>query len=849
MGALIQDVRYGLRMLAKNPGFTAVAVLTLALGIGANTAIFSVVNAVLVRPLPYRDPGRLAQVNETILPSPSDPYGRRWFAVAPGNFLDWKQQNRVFEEMAVLTWLLDATLSGGVPETIQAQRVSANFFPLLGVQPVLGRTFSAEEDRPGGEPVVVLSHELWQRRFGSDPSIVGRSLTLDGKSHTMIGVMPKGFRFFPRYAARDAHLWLPCPFENDPPNERDIHRLQSIARLKPGVSIEQAQAEMDTIAYHLALAYPKSNVGLGVNVVPLHLGLVEDSRPALLLLMGAVGFVLLIACANVASLLLARGVARQKEIAVRAALGAGRRRLIRQLLTESVLLGMLGGVLGLLLALWGIEVFAARIPGDIPRTDMVAVDPAVLCFTLLASLLTGLLLGVTPAVGSSRPDLNRSLKEGGRWATAGVGQERLRSLLVVVEVALALVLVIGGGLMINSFLRLQKVNLGFDPENVLALQLAFPKWEYTEYAGLGTNEKEYTKGQKLWRLRPEWSSHVEQIRQRIEHLPGIVSVGVTSFLPRIENNMRGWAFSVEGRPASHVPPFAFYRPVTSEYFRTMGIRLMEGRYFSAAESERAAGVVIINKRLAQQLFPHESPIGQHLRTKDGGEDHDRVLEVVGVVADVKADWTPDPNDPAAVHTLYVTRGEQAETFVDWAIGTALRASFVARTATNPAALIADVRKVVGEVDRDLPIEKIAPLEELIGDSTSKWRFYTAMLTILAAVGLVLAAVGIYGVMSYFVTLRIHEIGVRLALGAERTNVLKMVLRQGLGLVAIGVLAGLICAFAVTRLLASLLYEVRPTDPLTFVSVSLFLLGVALLACYIPARRATKVDPMVALRYE
>jgi putative ABC transport system permease protein len=846
MNTLLQDLRYGLRMLAKSPGFTAVAVVTLALGIGANTAIVSVVNAVLVRPLPYRDPSRLAQVNETI---PSGPYARRWFAVAPGNFLDWKQQNHVFEDMAVLTGPANATLSGGAPETVQAQRVSANFFPLLGVQPVLGRTFSGEEDRPSGEPVVVLSYGLWQRRFGSDPSVVGRSLTLDGKSHTMIGVMPKGFRFFPRYTDQDPDLWLPYPFENDPPNERVVHRLQSIGRLKPGVSIEQAQAEMDTIAYRLAFAYPKSNADFGVNVVPLHLGLVEDFRPALLLLMGAVGFVLLIACANVASLLLARGVARQKEIAVRAALGAGRGRLIRQLLTESVLLGMLGGVLGLLLALWGIEVFAGRIPGDIPRKDMVAADPAVLCFTLLASLLTGLLLGVAPAVGASKPDLNQSLKEGGRWATAGVGQERLRSLLVVVEVALALVLVIGGGLMINSFLRLQKVNLGFDPENVLALQVGFPKWEYTEYAGLGTNEKEYTKGLKLWRLRPEWSSHVEQVRQRIEHLPGIVSVGVTSFLPRIENNMRGRGFSVEGRPAADVPPFAYYRPVTSDYFRTMGIRLMEGRYFSAAESERASGAVIINKLLAQQLFPHETPIGQHLRTKDGGEDHDRVLEVVGVVADVKVDLMPDPDDPAGVHTLYVTRGEQAETFVDWAIGTALHVTFVARTATNPAVLIADVRKVVGEVDSDLPIEKLAPLEELIGDSTSKWRFYTTMLTILAAVGLALAAVGIYGVVSYSVTRRTHEIGVRMALGAERRDVLKMVLRQGLGLVAIGVLAGLTCAFVLTRLLASLLYEVRPTDPLTFVSVSLFLLGVALLACYIPARRATKVDPMVALRYE
>jgi putative ABC transport system permease protein len=857
MSTFIQDLRYGLRMLAKNPGFTAVAVLTLALGIGANTAIFSVVNAVLLRPLPYQDPDRLVEISEKNLKQ-----GLDWFAVAPGNFLDWQQQNHVFERMAIFGMFSgEIYLVGeGQPEQLQGRRVSASFFPLLGVQPVLGRTFLPEEDRPG-QRVVVLSHAFWQRRFGSDPRVIGRQLIFNGEPYTVVGVMPKGFQTLAAgYAEREReHLWLPNAFENDPPTEREAKRLEVVARLKPGVSLAQARAEMETIARRLEQAYPKTNDGWGVNVRPLfdevtQSGIGTRFRPASFLLMGAVGLVLLIACVNVASLLLARSVARQREMAVRTALGASWSRLIRQLLTESVLLSTLGGALGVLLALGSVPILVALSPADVPRLDEAGVDGTALVFTLAVALLTGLLCGLVPALASSKPDLTEELKGGTRGVTRGLGQQRAQRLLVVGQIALALVLLTGAGLMVRSFSCLHNEELGFDPKSVLTAQVSLPRLKYADITKPTANARSGTASFKWWTVRPSMSTFVRRVLERLEHLPGVESAGMTNFLPF--GGEFGGPFGIDGvAPLPRSPqgweqgPVAWYKAIDGDYFRAMRIRLIKGRYFTKPECETGTGVAIINRTLAEHFFPDGNPLGRRLRFSDSTieEDKKRLLEIVGVVEDVKEDWLS--TETWTKYAIYIPFNQQARTFVDYAIWYRLHVIFVVRTASNPAGLSTAVRKAIWEADPDQPIEELTTMQDFVSDRDSQRRFSVLVLGILAGVALVLATVGIYGVMSYAVSQRTHEIGVRRALGADRRNIMKPVLAQGAALSLSGVALGLAGALSLTNLLSSFLYGVSPTDAVTFAGVSLLLMAVALSACYIPARRATKVDPMVALRYE
>jgi putative ABC transport system permease protein len=791
-------------MLLKRPGFTLVAVITLALGIGANTTIFSFVNGILLRSLPYPQPERLVLLDENALKR-----GITSMGVSFPNFLDWREQNRVFEDIAAYdTSSLALTGGGGEPEQLQGAEISQGLFEILHVSPLMGRTFTAEEDRPKHDTVVILSHGLWQRRFGGDSAIIGQSIMLNMRPFTVIAVMPPDFRF-----PEVAEYWVPLALDTQMYTRND-HGLEAVARLKDGVSIERARAEMSDLAERIEQQNPVTNEGLGVSVTGMHQALAGDYRQALVILLSVVGCVLLVACANVANLMLVRATTRQKEIAIRAALGARRWRIVRQLLTESLLLGAAGGALGLLMAVWGLDLLLAAIPIKLPFWMKFGLDLRVLGFTFGVSLLTGLCFGILPALQASRTNLNETLKEGGRSA-AGTGRQRSRSLFVVAEIALSLVLLVGAGLMMRSFLRLQHVNPGLNPAGVMTMRINLPRIKYAEEA--------------------RRSDYYRQLMERLRSLPGVEAVGAVSTLPLSGNNW-GRSLTVEGFPVLSVgqAPLIQHNVITPGYFRTLGIPLLEGRDFTDADVQNGPKIAIIDERIAREYWPNESAIGKRIRFGPP-EDNEPWHTIVGVVGAVRHERL----EATTRNSVYLPHTEIS-------IG---RMSLVVRAAASPERMVEPVRGQIREIDPDLPITNVRTMEEVVAQSVWQPRLYTILFGIFAVVALLLAAVGLYGVMAYTVTIRTHEIGLRVALGARPGDVLKLIAGQGIKLVMIGVATGLGAALLLTRLMASLLFGTSASDPLTFAGIAVLLTLVALLACWIPARRATKVDPMVALRYE
>jgi putative ABC transport system permease protein len=806
MERILQDLRYGLRTLSKRPGLTLVAVLTLGLSIGINTAVFSVVYAALVRPLPFAGPERLVvAAAENRRGGAAEARG-----VAPADFVDWRAQSRAFEGLAAYTGggvTLDA---GGLPEMVSGVRVSEDFFPVLGVAPALGRALAPEEFGAGGVRPVVLSHRLWQRRFGGDPSVVGRQLPLvGGASATVVGVMPEQFRY-PSYA----EVWTPLPSQSGELRQRTSRYFSVVGRVRAGMTRAQAQEELGGVAARLAETYPASNADWGVRLIPLRETLVgAQARTALLVLFGAVGFVLLIACANVTNLLLARSTARYKEMAVRAALGATRWRVVRQLLAESVLLTLAGGALGVVLALWGVEALLALVPEELrfARLDEARVDGWVLAFTAGVSLSAGLLVGLLPGLKVSKPDLNLALKETGRGSTSEARVRRARGALVVAEIAVTLVLLVGAGLLLRSFVRLQQTELGFEPRNLLTLTVGAPTQLYGQTA--------------------QRAAYFGKMQERLSALPGVRATALASSLPL--DWVLNFSYGVEGRPARPgEEPQADYLSVSPNYFEVMRIPLVRGRGFTERDVEGAPAVALINETMARRVFPGEDPLGK--RVVVDYMERRVPLEIVGVVADTRQKVGEAAG--MQIYDCYLQR--------PW-----LSSSFIVRAEGDPAALAPAAQRAVREVDATRAAAGVKTMEQLLSESVAQPRFYAQLLTAFACVALLLAAVGVYGVMSYTVTQRTHEIGIRIALGARGGDVVRMVVRQGMALALGGVLAGLAAAFALTRLLASLLYEVSATDAGVFAFVSLLLTTVALLACLLPARRATRVDPMVALRYE
>jgi putative ABC transport system permease protein len=805
---LAQDTRYALRSLRKYPGFTFVAVLTLALGIGANTAIFSVINAVLLRPLPYDNADNLVVLRETV----SD---RSIGGASYPNFVDWRNQNTVFENVAAVRQRESFNLTGaGESERLQGRLVSANFLSTLGVKPILGRDFVADDDRPGATPVVILSHAFWQRRFGGDETIVGRQLTLNRESFTVAGVTPAEFQY-----GFDADVTVPIGLsaERFSPRGRDPG-IDTVARIKPGVPVEKANAELNTIAARLEQQYPETNAGRRVRLDSLRETIVGDIRPTLLTLLGAVGLVLLIACANVANLLLARSTRRQKEIAIRTALGAGRRRILRQLFTESVLLAIAAGVTGLILAVVGTSLMSSYLPEGIPRVREISTDAPVLLFTLAASLFTGVLFGLAPALQTSNPALTDTLKEGER--NSSPGHNRTGKVLVVTEVALTLVLLIGAGLLVKSFWRLMQVDPGFNPQNLLAMQIS---------VNAGTDEG------------PRVGNFLDQLQQRVRQLPGVQSVAVSNGLPFESANQPAFVIEGQAPPEPGKEPNGILYIIGTDYLETLQITLLRGRAFSAHDTPGTTPVALIDEVFARQYFPNEDPLGKRLRQAGSNTE---LREIVGIVRHVEHQNLDGQS---------AARGEVYAAFNQIAVERlprfVRRVNLLVRTTVDPLTLTQPVRGQIAALDKDQAVFNVRTMEQALSRSVAARRFSMILLSVFALLALVLAAVGIYGVISYSVAQRTREVGIRMALGAQTTDVLKLIVRDGLKLVVIGVLVGLVGAFMLSRLLTTLLFGVTPTDALTYATVALGLVGVALAACYIPARRAAKVDPLVALRFE
>ena len=810
--SVAQDIRFGLRMLRKNPGFTAVAVLTLALGIGANGAIFSVVNSVLLHPLAYKDPGRLVTVLR---------YGN--YPISVANYLDYRNQNGSFEQLGAAEYWSPNLTGVDSPEHLLGLHVTQNTLPLLGIQPALGRLFVEGEDTAGNDGEVILSYGLWQRRFSGDASVLGKTLQLDGRSYAIIGVMPADFHFAPFWATH-AELWAPISFGARAQN-RDGNSLRLFARLKQNVSLAQARAEMATITGRLEKLYPGTNKG--IVVLPLKEKVVGNVETPLLVLLGAVGFVLLIACANVAHMLLARAAARQKEIAVRTALGARRSRVVRQVLTENLLLAGMGGAFGLLLAYAGARALVALSPADIPRVESISIDTGVILFLLAITALTSIAFGVVPAMQTSAVNLTDTLKESGRGASDGVRRNRLRSFLVGSEVALALTLLIAAGLMIRSFYALESVDPGFRPHGVLTMIVPVA----------GSKEADTAHRAIFY----------QQMLERVRALPGVESAAGINHIP-LTGDMWDRTFLIEGRPkpAPSDTPDAVYRIATPGYFQTMGISLIQGRDIAATDDATAPPVVVINERLAQRYWSSGSPLGQHMAIDPGDSGGPLIwTTIVGIVKDSKQrGWTSAP-DPE----MYLAAFQTKEFLGGASTAAASYITLVVRAAGDPAALTSSVKSAIWSLDSDLPISSVITMDEAVAQANAQPRFEMLLLAVFAVVALVLAAVGIYGVMSYSVARRTHEIGIRVSLGASRADVLRLIMRQGLVLAVAGSAAGLVAALLLARLMTKLLYGVPPTDPVTFVCVAGLLILVALVACYVPARRAMRVDPVTAMRCE
>ena len=805
MDHLRQDLHYALRRLLKNPGFTAVAVLTLALGIGANSAIFSVINAVLLRPLPFPESDRLVGMYQVWK-------GART-VMSPSNFLDVRQQAKTLADAAAID-ATEFTLTGaGDPMRVSGSEVSASFFEVLRVRPMLGRPFAPDENEPGKDKVVVLGHALWQQRFGSRSDVVGTSLILDGTPRTIVGVMPPGFSY-----PAEQQLWIPIEYDESFRNARGAWYLTPIARLRPGISPEQGASEVSTIGSALEKQYPRANADVGFTTFPLQEAIVGDLRPALLILLGAVGFVLLIACANVANLLLARAVAREAELAVRSALGARRGRLVRQLLTESIVLGAAGGLAGLIIAFWGSDLLVSLQPEGIPRLNEIAVDRTVMLFTAGISLFTGIVFGAIPAFQMTRASVVTSLKEGGRGNMAAHGSARLRGTLVVAEMALAVMLLAGAGLLIKSFGRLQAVDPGFRPEETLSFELSLPRTVYDDDAQL--------------------AAVYDRMIDRLRALPGVRTAAGVMGLP-LSGTRFNISFTVLGRPeaAPGQTPAMEVRVATPDYFRTLGIPLKRGRAFTDADTAQSPRVVVLSEAAVRKHFANEDPIGKRVELGWGkGPGTPRAGgEVIGIVGDVK-ELGLDEEFPAEIYLP----------MRQWPVG---RMSMVMRTAVEPMSLAEAATEAIHEIDPNLPVANMRSVEEIVSRSIAQPRFYMLLLAAFAAVALVLAAIGIFGVMSYMVSQRTREIGIRMALGAQGGSVVSMVVRQAMLLAGGGLVLGLIAALALSRTMTTLLFDLSPTDPVTFASVAGVLAFVAFLASYLPARRAASVDPMEALRAE